>query len=147
MPYPRLTDFNGANSTDYLPLWQVPVAYHQPLSILITSILVELDERRLPRFRSPPAITCALLPSAIVRKTVSLHLQLAYRARSLYSLALVHPFFWRPRVRPPGFFLITERMRLFSAPHPQLSRGYTFRQEQSPREAAASLLPQRSRLP
>jgi hypothetical protein len=24
-------------------------------------------------------------------------------------------------VRPPGFFLITERMRLFSSPHPQLS--------------------------
>jgi hypothetical protein len=29
--------------------------------------------------------------------------------------------FWRPRLRLPGFFLITERMRLFSAPHPQLS--------------------------
>src|SRR5207253_3352298 len=48
---------------------------------------------RLPRFRSLPAIACALLPGAIVRKTVSLHLQLAYRARSLYSLALAHPFF------------------------------------------------------
>jgi hypothetical protein len=24
-------------------------------------------------------------------------------------------------VRPPGFFFVTERMRLFSAPHPQLS--------------------------
>ena len=28
--------------------------------------------------------------------------------------------FWRPRVRPPGFFFVTERMRLFSAPHSQL---------------------------
>ena len=43
MPYPRLTNFNGPNSTDYLPLWQMPIAYNQPLAILITSILVELN--------------------------------------------------------------------------------------------------------
>jgi hypothetical protein len=43
MPYPRLTNLNGTNSTDYLPLWQMPVAYHQPLPILITPILVELN--------------------------------------------------------------------------------------------------------
>jgi hypothetical protein len=43
MPYPRLTNFNGPNSTDYLPLWQMPVAYNKPLSILITSILMELN--------------------------------------------------------------------------------------------------------
>src|SRR6267378_533539 len=91
MPYPRLTNFKRTNSSDYLPLWQMPIAYHQPLSILITSILVELDERRLPRFRSRPATTCVLLPAAIVPKTASLHLLLAPRARSLYSLALVHP--------------------------------------------------------
>jgi hypothetical protein len=30
--------------------------------------------------------------------------------------------FWRPRVRPPLVsFFVTERMRLFSVPHPQLS--------------------------
>ena len=45
--------------------------------ILITSILVELNERRLPRFRSLLATTCALLPGATVPKTTSLHLQLA----------------------------------------------------------------------
>jgi hypothetical protein len=60
MPYPMLTNFNGTNSSDDLPLWQMPVAYHQPLPILITSILVELNERPLPRFRSRPAIACAL---------------------------------------------------------------------------------------
>src|SRR5437667_5320644 len=43
MPYPRLTNFNGTNSTHYLPLWQMPIAYNQPLAILITSILVELN--------------------------------------------------------------------------------------------------------
>ena len=43
MPYPRLTNFNRTNSSDYLPLWQMPVADNQALSILITSILVELD--------------------------------------------------------------------------------------------------------
>ena len=47
MPYPRLTNFNRTNSSDYLPLWQMPVAYNQPLSILITPILVEYhDEQR-----------------------------------------------------------------------------------------------------
>src|SRR5438105_3261798 len=43
MPNSRLPNFNGTNSTDYLPLRQMPVAYHQPLSILITSILIELN--------------------------------------------------------------------------------------------------------
>jgi hypothetical protein len=93
MSYPRLTNFNGPNSADYLPLWQMSVTHNQPLSILITPVLVELNERPLPRFRLPPAIASALLPEAIVRKTTSLYLQLAYRARSLYSLALAHPFF------------------------------------------------------
>src|SRR5438034_6034295 len=79
-----------------------PPSYNQPLAILITSILVELNERRLPRFRSRLATAYALLPGAIVRKTASLHLQLAYRARSLYSLTLAPPASWRPRVRPPG---------------------------------------------
>ena len=122
MPYPRLTNFNGTNSTHYLPLWQMPVAYNKPLSILITSILVELNERRLPRSRSRPATACALLPGAIVRKTVFLHLQLAYRARSLYSLALAHPFFLASSGEAAfGFSFVIERMRFFSAPHPQLS--------------------------
>ena len=43
MPNPWLTNFNGPNSTDYLPLWQMSVAYNKSLSILITSILVELN--------------------------------------------------------------------------------------------------------
>ena len=43
MPYSRLTNFNRTNSSDYLPLWQMPVADNQALSILITSILVELN--------------------------------------------------------------------------------------------------------
>jgi hypothetical protein len=43
MPNPRLTNFDGPNSADYFPLWQMPVAYHQPLAMLITSIFVELN--------------------------------------------------------------------------------------------------------
>jgi hypothetical protein len=43
MPNPRLTNFDGTNSTDDFALWQMPVAYKQPLSILITSILMELN--------------------------------------------------------------------------------------------------------
>jgi hypothetical protein len=93
MPYPWLANFDGPNSANYFPLGQMSVAYNQPLSILITAIFVELNERPLPRFRSRPATACALLPGAFVPKTASLHLQLAYQARSLYSLALAHPFF------------------------------------------------------
>jgi hypothetical protein len=37
---------NRTHSTDYLALWQMPVAYDQPLAILITPILVELKCRR-----------------------------------------------------------------------------------------------------
>src|ERR1700745_4130953 len=45
-----------------------------------------------------------------------------YQARSLYSLALAHPFFLASSGEAAfGFFFVTERMRLFSAPHPQLS--------------------------
>jgi len=43
----------------------------------------EIECSPLPCFRSRPAIACALLPGAIVRKTVPLYLQLAYRARLL----------------------------------------------------------------
>ena len=43
MPNPRLTNPYRTHSTDYLSLWQMPVAYGQPLSILITPILVELN--------------------------------------------------------------------------------------------------------
>jgi hypothetical protein len=37
MSNPRLTNLDGTNSTDYLPLWQMPVTYYQALSILITA--------------------------------------------------------------------------------------------------------------
>jgi hypothetical protein len=63
----------------------MPVAYNKPLSHSHHVDLCGIECSRLPRFRSRPAIACALLPGAIVRKTVSLHLELAYRARSLYS--------------------------------------------------------------
>jgi hypothetical protein len=43
MSNPWLTNFNGPNSTDYLPLWQMSVAYNKSLSVLITSILMELN--------------------------------------------------------------------------------------------------------
>ena len=43
MSYPRLTNFNGPNSADYLPLWQMSITHNQPLAILITAILVELN--------------------------------------------------------------------------------------------------------
>jgi hypothetical protein len=42
MPDPWLTNSDRTYSTDYFPLRQVSIA-HQPLSILVSSILVELD--------------------------------------------------------------------------------------------------------
>jgi hypothetical protein len=109
MPNPRLTNFNRPIPLSYLPLRQMPVAHNQPLAILITAILVELNERLSPPFRSRPATACALLPGATVRKTTSLHLQLAYQARSLYSLALAHPFFLASSGEAAGFLFVTER--------------------------------------
>ena len=43
MPNSRLANSNRIHSADYLALWQMPVAYNQPLPILITPILVELN--------------------------------------------------------------------------------------------------------
>jgi hypothetical protein len=40
---PWLTNRDRPHSTDQLSLRQMSIAYHQPLSILIPSILVELD--------------------------------------------------------------------------------------------------------
>jgi hypothetical protein len=37
MPNPRLTNFNGTNSTDYLPLRQMPIAYLYSLTRLSTN--------------------------------------------------------------------------------------------------------------
>jgi hypothetical protein len=50
MPNPRLTNFNKTNSTDYLSLRQMSIAYNQPLSILITPILVESAKQREANF-------------------------------------------------------------------------------------------------
>jgi hypothetical protein len=55
----------------------MPIAYHQPLSILAALILVELDASRLLRFRSRPVIACELLPVATAPETAFLHLLLA----------------------------------------------------------------------
>jgi hypothetical protein len=46
VPNSRLANSNPTDSADYLSLRQMPIAYNQPLAILITSILVELNERR-----------------------------------------------------------------------------------------------------
>jgi hypothetical protein len=43
MADPWLTNRDRSHSTDHLPLRQMSIADHQPLSIVIPSILVELD--------------------------------------------------------------------------------------------------------
>ena len=43
MADPWLTNWNRTRSTDHLPLRQMAVADHQPLPVLIHSILVQLD--------------------------------------------------------------------------------------------------------
>jgi hypothetical protein len=76
-------NFIRTNFSDYLPLWQMPVAYHQRCTFSSRRFLVKLNvvgylafDRKLARS----------LPATFVRKTISLHLQRAYRARSLYFL-------------------------------------------------------------
>jgi len=39
--YQKAVEPKGTNSTDYLPLRQMPVAYNQLLFILVTAILVD----------------------------------------------------------------------------------------------------------
>jgi hypothetical protein len=46
----------------------MPIAHNQPLAILITSILVELNERPLPRFRSLLATTARSFPEQLFQK-------------------------------------------------------------------------------
>jgi hypothetical protein len=46
MPNSRLANSNRTDSADYLALWQMPVAYNQPLAILITPIL-EIEDTSL----------------------------------------------------------------------------------------------------
>src|SRR5262249_40596394 len=121
MPNPRLTNFNGPNSTDYLPLRQMPVAYNQALSILITSILVKLN------------VVHYLVFDCCLQQLARPLLEQLFEKRLLFIFSSLierdHFTLWHWRIlsflassgEAAGFFLITERMRLFSAPHPQLS--------------------------
>ena len=43
MADPWLTNRDRSHSTEHLPLRQMSIAYHQPLTILIPSIPAELD--------------------------------------------------------------------------------------------------------
>ena len=81
----------------------------------------EIGNIRSPHSRSRPVTASWLLPAATAPGTVFVHLLLAHPARPLCSLALVHPFFWRPRPRPSLVYFLTERMRLSLSLHPQLS--------------------------
>src|SRR5207244_1031659 len=121
MSNPRLMNFNEPNSTDDLPLWQMPVTYNQPLSILITSILVELNVVHYLVFdRGLQQLARSFLQQLFEKRFLFIFSSLTERDHFILWHWRI-PFFWRPRVRPSGFFLITERMRLFSSPHPQLS--------------------------
>jgi hypothetical protein len=69
------------------------VAYDQPLPVLVQSILVDLDI--VDRSFSIAACNASwLLPSVTIPETALIHLLLALQVRPLYSLALVHPFFF-----------------------------------------------------
>jgi hypothetical protein len=69
------------------------IADHRPLSILIPSILVELDIF-ITSFSIAVCTASWRLPAVTAPGTVFVHLLLAPQARPLYSLALLHPFFF-----------------------------------------------------
>src|SRR6516162_2519014 len=97
------------------------VTHDQPLAILITPILVELDVVHYLVFdRCLQQLARSFLEQLFEKRLLFIFSSLIERDHStLWHWRILS--FWRPRVRPPGFFFVTERMRLFSAPHPQLS--------------------------
>src|SRR5215468_4770553 len=97
------------------------VTHDQSLAILITAILVELDVVHYLVFdRCLQQLARSFLEQLFEKRLLFIFSSLIERDHfTLWHWRILS--FWRPRVRPPGFFFVTERMRLFSAPHPQLS--------------------------
>src|SRR5215469_12923142 len=97
------------------------VTHDQPLAILITAILVELDVVHYLVFdRCLQQLARSFLEQLFEKRLLFIFSSLIERDHfTPWHWRILS--FWRPRVRPPGFFFVTERMRLFSAPHPQLS--------------------------
>ena len=104
MSYPRLTNFNRPNSTDYLPLWQMPVAYNQPLAILITPILVQLNVVHYLIFdRGLQQLARSFLKQLFKKRLLFIFSSLIKRDHfTLWHWRILS--FWRPRVRLPSFF-------------------------------------------
>src|SRR6516225_3300067 len=103
------------------------VTHDQPLAILITPILVKLNVVHYLVFdRCLQQLARSFLEQLFEKRLLFIFSSLIERDHStLWHWRILS--FWRPRVRPPGFFFVTERMRLFSAPHPQLSVITLFR--------------------
>jgi hypothetical protein len=97
------------------------VAHNQPLSILIPAIFVELNVVHYLVFdRGLQQLARSFLEQLLQKRLLFIISSLIKRDHfSLWHWRVLS--FWRPRVRLPGFFFVTERMRLFSASHPQLS--------------------------
>src|SRR5215471_17073849 len=97
------------------------VTHDQPLAILITAILVELDVVHYLVFdRCLQQLARSFLEQLFEKRLLFIFSSLIERDHfTLWHWRILS--FCRPLVSPPGFFFVTERMRLFSAPHPQLS--------------------------
>src|SRR6516164_5590412 len=97
------------------------VTHDQPLAILITPILVELDVVHYLVFdRCLQQLARSFLEQLFEKRLLLIFSSLIERDHfTLWHWRILS--FWRPRVRPAAFLFLTERMRLFSAPHPQLS--------------------------
>src|ERR1700756_107960 len=104
MPNPRLTNFYGTNSTDYLPLRQMSVAYNQPLSILITSILMELNVVHYLVFdRCLQQLPRSFLEQLFEKRSLFIFSSLIERDHFTFWHWCILSF-WRPRVRLPCSF-------------------------------------------
>src|SRR5438105_15759619 len=79
----------------------MPVAYHQPLSILITSILVELDVVDYLVFdRGLQQLACSFLQQLFEKRLLFIFCSLLERDHFiLWHWCILS--FWRPRARPP----------------------------------------------
>src|SRR5271154_4057039 len=104
MTDPWLTNWNRTRSTDHLPLRQMAVADHQPLPVLIYSILVQLDI--VEHSFSIAACNSFLAPSLnnCSRNGFCSSFARSSSETTLFSGTGASFLFWRPRVRLPCFF-------------------------------------------
>jgi hypothetical protein len=98
------------------------VTYNQPLSILVTAILVELNVvHYLVFYRCLQQLARSFLEQLFEKRFLFIFSSLIQQDHFIFCQWRILLSFLASSREAAALFLITERMRLFSLPHPQLS--------------------------